>query len=729
MKSLTILGVLALFLLLVLPGAVSAADVSVSGSVVDEDLIVTAISPNVGAGAFMFANEPNVISVTVKNDGGLDAASSTVSVVVGSNTYTAAVGALAAGASQTVTVTDPASYTAGASVSYTATADSAGVIAESNEGNNAMTSDALSVLDNGYKGKRWTPTLGGDMTTQVSYTGRYDVKYSAGDSAYKAAKWLTATDTWTSTDIPVPPGATVVSARLYQPYNYNKMASDPAFTASFNGATVSTVATYKDRKNFGGTAGYDYPYGLYVYDVTSQFNTAGNTLVLTPEGTPGTTNDYSINGAYLIVTYSDPAATEKQIFINEEYDMVYSRATYSTNTAEATAYAPFTGVSTTDVGNAKAIAILASAGDTGKSKFFFNSNEYTGFWADYLATPQIGFSVFDVTAALTTGSNEARLQSYDPGTNGDNMYVMNTILVVEKSEATVTVDFTPATQVSGDKPFTVNFDSTVTGYVTSYAWNFGDGGTSDVADPSHQYTSRGTYDVSLTVTGVGTGNTDTETKTALVVVKEPAPVIDFTITPASGVEPLTVAFDATNTGGAVTSWKWEYSADSKVTWTEFASTEDASHTFNDGTYDIRLTATGPDYTVTETKTAAVVVGSSSIVVSVSESAIDFGTMAAGVDEEGATTVTVDVTGGTAWAVTASATNGGYMSTGTTNLANLFEVSNDGKTNWYDLSSNLEFLTGAAGVDGSQVADIKQAIAAADAPGVYSITLTFTGAMA
>jgi len=90
-------------------------------------------------------------------------------------------------------------------------------------------------------------------------------------------------------------------------------------------------------------------------------------------------------------------------------------------------------------------------------------------------------------------------------------------------------------------------------------------------------------------------------------------------------------------------------------------------------------------------------------------------------------VSVDVTGGTAWDVTASATNGGYMSTGTTNLANLFEVSNDNKANWYDLSDNLEFLTGGAGVDKSQVADVKQAIAAADAPGAYSITLMFTGA--
>ena len=720
MKPMTFLGVIALIMLLVLPGAVSAADLSVSGSVVDEDLIVTAINPNVGAGAFMFANEPNVISVTVKNQGGLAAAASTVSVVVGSNTYTAAVGALAAGASQTVTVTDPASYTAGASVSYTATADSAGVIAESNEANNAMTS-ALTVLDNGYKGKRLSPTLGGDITTQYSVEGRYDVKYSYGNSAYLSAKWLTATDTWTSSDLPVPAGATVVSARLYQAYSYNKMGSDPAFTASFNGNTLTSPVKYMDRKNFGGTAGYDYPYGLYVYDVTSQFNTAGNTLILTPEGTLGTTNDYALWGAYLVVTYSDPSTTEKKIWINDEFDMVYSRATYSTNDAEATAYAPFAGVSTTGVGNAKAIAILTSANEASKSKFFFNNQEYTGFWADYKGAagePQLGFSVFDVTSALASGANEARLQSYDTGSNGDNMYAMNVILVTEYEEGAVNAAFS-AIPLSGDRPLEVAFTDESTGYITSYAWTFGDGGTSTDANPSHEYTARGTYTVSLTVTGVG--SSDTETKTDYITVKEPAPIIDFSADDTTPLVGQTVTFTATNTGGQVDSWLWNF-GDGQT-----STDQNPTHQYtSEGTFTVSLTATGPDYSDTETKTNYIQVGAAIIDVTVSPASIDFGSMQAGVDETGSTTVNVDVTEGTAWSVTASASNGGYMGTGSVNLANPFQLSNDG-TNFQAMTSNFaNFMTGAAGVDGSDTADVKQTIAAADAPGAYSITLTFTG---
>ena len=56
---------------------------------------------------------------------------------------------------------------------------------------------------------------------------------------------------------------------------------------------------------------------------------------------------------------------------------------------------------------------------------------------------------------------------------------------------------------SGPKPLTVVFRNESTGVVSSYAWNFGDGGTSNSPSPSHQYTTVGSYSVNLTVTGPG----------------------------------------------------------------------------------------------------------------------------------------------------------------------------------------------------------------------------------
>jgi len=386
-------------------------------STTSPDLVVTSISPNVGAGAFLFANEPNLINVTVKNNGTAAASASTLNVDVAGTAYTASVGTLDSGASQNVTVIDTISRTNGTVVRINATA----------EGGKFLVSDQT-VYNNGYKGKRWTG--GSDMNTQVSFDGRYGIRYSAGDTVYAGASWTTKTFNWSATDLPIPASATVVSARLYQGYSYNKMTTAPAFTMAFNSNTVTPVATYLDRKSFGT---YDYPYGLYVYDVTSRFNTAGNSITITPEAG----NNYALYGAYLVVVYQDAGTTAKKIFINDEFDMVWSRSTYSTNNEEATVYANFTEVDNYNIASAKAIAILASASDVNKSTFFWNGNEYTGFWFDYQSNPQIGFSPYDVTGALTSGVNVAKLQSYDTAGNGDNMYAMNTILVAEYNTAPV----------------------------------------------------------------------------------------------------------------------------------------------------------------------------------------------------------------------------------------------------------------------------------------------------
>jgi PKD repeat protein len=67
----------------------------------------------------------------------------------------------------------------------------------------------------------------------------------------------------------------------------------------------------------------------------------------------------------------------------------------------------------------------------------------------------------------------------------------------------------------GLAPLTVEFTDLSTGAVTSRAWDFGDGGSSTSASPSHAYAVPGTFTVSLTVTGPGGSDAESAVVTVL----------------------------------------------------------------------------------------------------------------------------------------------------------------------------------------------------------------------
>ena len=51
------------------------------------------------------------------------------------------------------------------------------------------------------------------------------------------------------------------------------------------------------------------------------------------------------------------------------------------------------------------------------------------------------------------------------------------------------------------KPLSVSFTNLSSGEFTSSLWDFGDGNTSNLTNPTHTYTEEGSYTVSLTVSG------------------------------------------------------------------------------------------------------------------------------------------------------------------------------------------------------------------------------------
>jgi PKD repeat protein len=102
---------------------------------------------------------------------------------------------------------------------------------------------------------------------------------------------------------------------------------------------------------------------------------------------------------------------------------------------------------------------------------------------------------------------------------------------------------------SGQAPLDVMFTSHSIGIVESWNWSFGDGTYSEDAQPVHTYTADGTYTVGLTESNSACQN-DTIVKKDFITVGVPKPTFqaNFTVSPTSGMAPLTVKCTDTSIG-------------------------------------------------------------------------------------------------------------------------------------------------------------------------------------
>ncbi|MEL7529678.1 MAG: PKD domain-containing protein [Bacteroidota bacterium] len=124
-------------------------------------------------------------------------------------------------------------------------------------------------------------------------------------------------------------------------------------------------------------------------------------------------------------------------------------------------------------------------------------------------------------------------------------------------------------------------DTTLTGWL----WDFGDGNTSNLTQPTHIYTTPGLFTVSLTVTNL-LGCEETETKVDTITVFSP-PTPDFTSSDTVGCLPLAVNFfDASSSIVGIQNWEWNFGDGA----TSF--TVNPSHVFTQtGVFSVRLRLT------------------------------------------------------------------------------------------------------------------------------------------
>jgi gliding motility-associated-like protein len=163
--------------------------------------------------------------------------------------------------------------------------------------------------------------------------------------------------------------------------------------------------------------------------------------------------------------------------------------------------------------------------------------------------------------------------------------------------ATVTVTVLPlpvvnftANVTSGCAPLCVNFsdNSTVTGgTINTWAWTF-DGVTANTANPSHCFTTPGSYTVTLTVTSSLGDCTSSSTQTNMITVY-PNPVASFTAPQSASIVDPVINF--TDNSSNATAWNWNF-GDPQATSDSVSSLQNPSHSYPEvGNYCVTLTVT------------------------------------------------------------------------------------------------------------------------------------------
>ena len=133
---------------------------------------------------------------------------------------------------------------------------------------------------------------------------------------------------------------------------------------------------------------------------------------------------------------------------------------------------------------------------------------------------------------------------------------------------------------------------------TTYTWDFGDGNISNDANPSHTYTSGGTYTVTLTAANA-CGSTMTTQEVTIISL----PVTAFTADVTSGCAPITVNYSDLSTGN-VTAWSWSFPGGTPNTSTD----QNPVVSYNtSGTYNVTLVASNSSGGTTVTQSSFIVV--------------------------------------------------------------------------------------------------------------------------
>ena len=202
------------------------------------------------------------------------------------------------------------------------------------------------------------------------------------------------------------------------------------------------------------------------------------------------------------------------------------------------------------------------------------------------------------TVILTVNNGAGCTNSYSTTVNALNI-PLNSGIIGDDGDGNLINCLLPGNPTTSQ---TVSFLNNTTG-AASYTWNFGDGNTSTDPNPSHLYTTFGTFPVIMTATGLN-GCTITET-VSVVFEKFVSASLVLDVTEYSGCVPLTLS-TLTNNSINANSFVWDF-GDGSAPYTSTTITP-PNHIYTQaGNYSISLSASNSCNTANTTIGTIVVV--------------------------------------------------------------------------------------------------------------------------
>ncbi len=178
---------------------------------------------------------------------------------------------------------------------------------------------------------------------------------------------------------------------------------------------------------------------------------------------------------------------------------------------------------------------------------------------------------------FNTGSFTVTLIGIDSTSCDNVIYTDTSQLVITARDDILSADFTPVIVSNCDSFVVAVTNNSVN--ATSYFWNFGDGVTSTLSNPSHQYTAAGTYAITFIASNPNSCNqSDTIVRQVQMIPQIEAGIL---LPDSLGCLPLTVNFTNNSRGGV--QYFWNFGDGS------FSTLENPVHTYIDtGLFQITL---------------------------------------------------------------------------------------------------------------------------------------------